>query len=218
MSHIQTAMVTFGLWLSHIAVAMVTHGLWLSHAPFFSCLVCDWVTYRLPRLRLICSWNIYSLPSLRLVCDWVTSRLLGHGFWLIHMKVVMLCLFCDWVISRLSRLSFVCDWVTSRFTWLRYTLFFVKSPSIGMWNNFCKEWHNHHESADERRHEFVREYVALWYERSVPVRYQLHSLLKIWRHILWISHHICRFEHTDVGYTHNAGRQSRQTTNCSVCH
>ena len=137
------------------------------------------------------------IPLVRscLVCDWVTSML----WWL--------CLFCDWVISRLSRLRFVCDWVTSRFPWLRYTLLFVAS-NIGKWTHFCKEVrvHSHQERADERRHDFVREYVALWYEGSVPVRYQLHSLLKIWAHILWIGCHICRFEHGGVVYTHIAGR------------
>jgi len=88
----------------------------------------------------------------------------------------------------------------------------VTSPSTGKWKHFCKEVHNHHhERADERRHEFVREYVTQWYERSVLVRYPLHSLPKTCTHILWIVRHICVF------YTHTAGRQSRQTINCSVC-
>jgi hypothetical protein len=51
--------------------------------------------------------------------------------------------------------------------------FFVTPPSIRKWFNFCKELHNYHERTDERRHEFARDYVAMWYERSVLFRYHI---------------------------------------------
>jgi len=120
----------------------------------------------------------------------ITVVMVMFVLWLSHIQVVTakLCLWPSHI--PLARLCLVCDWVTSRFPWLKYTLFFVTSLSTGKWKNFCKEVHNHHERADDVSHEFVREYVAPWYERSVLVTYQLHSLLKICTHILWIVRHI----------------------------